>query len=285
MAFAAFRPQQSRCLQRAILRVLPCLVVSLSICAARSDALTTISVEGCGEHPAVVELNETLNDVALELSHGVQLNDAIDRIGSPVARSVSVQVIGPTDDAAIREIIEDRYCMSLNDAPYTDIGTYRSDKETWIVLAARAVQPAAEDAAAIAARVLELVNAAREESRRCGRRRFEAAPPLSLSRVLTETASRQARDMASHHSLDHRGSDGSDPGERISRAGYRWRAIGENIAAGQPNADAVVADWLESSEHCKNIMEPQFTEMGVAFELAPSEQPAIYWALVFATPE
>ena len=32
-------------------------------------------------------------------------------------------------------------------------------------------------------------------------------------------------------------------------------------------------------------MGPQFTEMGVAYALAPSENPAIYWAQVFAAPQ
>ncbi len=42
--------------------------------------------------------------------------------------------------------------------------------------------------------------------------------------------------------------------------------------------------WLESPGHCENIMEPRFTEMGVAFALAPDQNPNIYWTQVFATP-
>jgi uncharacterized protein YkwD len=102
---------------------------------------------------------------------------------------------------------------------------------------------------------------------------------------LTEAASRHASDMARHRSVDHRGSDASLPAERVSRAGYRWRAVGENIAAGQPNADAVVAGWLDSPGHCANIMGPDFKEMGVAFALAASGDPGIYWVQVFAAPK
>ena len=71
----------------------------------------------------------------------------------------------------------------------------------------------------------------------------------------------------------------------MTRAGYRWRATGENIAAGQATADAVVAAWLDSPGHCTNIMGPQFTQMGVAFALAPSGNPGIYWAQVFGAPQ
>jgi uncharacterized protein YkwD len=269
----------------AMSRMLLCVVTCLSAGAASADTLTVdlAGVEGCGEQPAV-ELKGTLDEVAMELAHGVQLNDAIKHAGYPVVRSLQMHVIGPTDDTSIRELIKNRYCGNLKE-PFTDVGIFRKEEETWIVLAVRIEQPAAGDATAVSARVLELVNAAREEPRQCGRKRFAAARPLTLSGKLTEAASRQARDMASQHTLDHRGSDGSQPGERLSSTGYRWQAMGENIAAGQPNADAVVAAWLESPEHCTNLMEPRFTEMGVAFELTPSEQPAIYWAQVLAAPE
>ena len=150
---------------------------------------------------------------------------------------------------------------------------------------ARADPPSSGNSAAVVQRVLELVNAARARPRRCGRSLLEAAPPLTLSRTLTDVAMSHARDMAQHRSMDHRGSDGSQPDERVTRAGYRWRAIGENIAAGQRTADAVVATWLDSPGHCTNIMEPQFTEMGIAFALAPSRNPPIYWAQEFAAPQ
>jgi uncharacterized protein YkwD len=143
--------------------------------------------------------------------------------------------------------------------------------------------PVVEDATAVAARVLELVNAAREVSRQCGDRWFETAPPLTLSPILADVALLHAQDMAQQRSMQHRGSDGSQPQERITRAGYRWRAAGENVAAGQPDADAVVAGWLDSPGHCSNIMAPQFTEMGVAFAVVAGNPP-IYWAQAFAAP-
>ncbi|HZL96070.1 MAG TPA: CAP domain-containing protein [Vicinamibacterales bacterium] len=266
------------------------MAASLTSRAANADPTTggAQRAEGCaGESPAapVVELSDALNGVAHELSRGGQLSDAIDRIGYPAASSTALYVKSPTDDDAIREIIEDRYCTAVSHPPFTEVGVYRSGNEAWIVFAARAEPPAVEDSATVAARVLDLVNDAREESRRCGRRRFDAVPPLTLSRALTEAAARHARDMALQGSFDHRGSDGSQPAERLSRAGYRWRATGENIAAGQSNADAVVAAWLDSPGHCTNIMGPQFKEMGVAFAQAPSGSRVIYWAQEFAAPQ
>jgi uncharacterized protein YkwD len=257
-------------------------------CADLLTTINTVRAEGCaGERPAAsaVEPSEALNDVARELSRGSELDDAIESAGYDVASAASLHLRGTTDDGAIREAIEDRYCAVVSNAQFTDIGVYSSGNESWIVLAERSTPPAVGDSADVAARVLELVNAARGESRRCGRRRLDAVPPLALSSALTEAARRHAADMAGPGAFDHQGSDGSQPPERVSRTGYRWRAAGENIAAGQTSADEVVAAWLDSPGHCRNIMGPQFTEMGVAYALAPSENPAIYWAQVFAAPQ
>jgi uncharacterized protein YkwD len=112
----------------------------------------------------------------------------------------------------------------------------------------------------------------------------KAAPPLSLSEVLGRAARTQADDMARHGSLSHAGSDGSTPAERATRAGYRWKLVGENIAAGQPTAEQVVAGWLESPGHCANIMDPAYAEMGVAFAYEARSEKDIYWSQVFGTP-
>ncbi len=295
-AIVVFGGHDLRCsrpatLRPAVLRALLCAAALLAMRAAHADPTATINAtraEGCaGERPAasVVAPSEALDDVARELARGARLSDAIDSVGYPTKSSASLYPKGPTDDAAIREVIEDRYCTAVNNPLFTEVGVHRRNNETWIVLATRAEQPAVEDSAAVAARVLELVNAAREKPRQCGRRRFEAAPALTLSPALTAAASGHARDMAQHGSFEHRGSDGSQPAERVSRAGYRWRATGENIAAGQSSADTVVTAWLESPGHCANIMGPQFTQMGVAFAPAASGNPGIYWAQVFAAPQ
>jgi len=288
MDLAALFPSVKTWHRLAVVCGLLFLAACLTTGASHNDPPTATKgtqVERCGERPAVVEPNETLNSVARELSRGAKLNDAMHGLGYAALKAESVHVTGPTDDAAIRDIIEDRYCASADNARLSEVGVYRSGDEAWIVLAARMELPAVEDSAAVAARVLELVNAARAVSRLCGNQQFDAARPLRLSSTLAEAASRHARDMARHGSLDHRGSDGSEPAQRVAATGYRWRAVGENIAAGQSNADAVVASWLESPGHCTNIMGSQFTQMGVAFALAPSEDLHIYWAQVFAAPQ
>jgi uncharacterized protein YkwD len=144
--------------------------------------------------------------------------------------------------------------------------------------------PAAREAGAVGTRVLALVNEARGSARRCGWKRFEAAPPLARSEPLERAAMAHARDMASRSRMQHAGSDGSTPGERATRAGYRWATIGENVATGQTTPEQVVESWLESPRHCTNLMDPAYAEMGIGFAADPGSTSAIYWAQVFGAP-
>jgi uncharacterized protein YkwD len=49
--------------------------------------------------------------------------------------------------------------------------------------------------------------------------------------------------------------------------GYKFRATGENIAAGPSTPDGAVAGWIKCPPHCANLMNSTFTEMGVAFSV------------------
>jgi uncharacterized protein YkwD len=136
----------------------------------------------------------------------------------------------------------------------------------------------------VSARVLELVNEARAHARRCGSERYSAVPPVRLSATLARAARAHARDMATHNFFEHTGSDGSTPTARLARTGYRWRLTGENIAYGPTSPEEVVSGWLASPGHCENIMEPRFTEMGLAYASGVTRLRPIYWVQTLATP-
>ncbi len=133
------------------------------------------------------------------------------------------------------------------------------------------------------AEVLALVNQARSEGRSCGSAgAFGPASALGWNDKLGRAATRHASDMASHDFVGHTGSDGSSAAERISDEGYDWSAVGENVAAGQASPEQVVADWLSSSGHCANIMDPRFEHMGIA--RAQGGSFGVYWAQELARP-
>jgi uncharacterized protein YkwD len=274
-------------------------VATAAVCAAFAfgqlaaadpvDAVNALRARGCAGIPAVgvsARRDAALDAAARELARDAKLGDALARVAYPVASSTSFRVRGSRDDATIGRVLGERYCERINDPVFTELGFHQSGDSTWIVMASRASMPfaALTDPAAVAERVLELVNEARAHERTCGRQRFGAAGPLKLSSTLTAAASLHSLDMAENGSLSHRGSDGSDSGERITRAGYVWRGSGENVASGQQDAETVVAGWLLSPGHCATLMEPNFTETGIAFALAPGKNPNVYWTQVFAVP-
>jgi len=135
----------------------------------------------------------------------------------------------------------------------------------------------------VRARVVELVNAARSKGRKCGSERFASAAPLGASRQLNDSAAAHARDMARKDYFDHRGSDGSQPRDRVLRTGYQPRISGENIALGPESAEEVVAGWLASPGHCANIMDARFRDIGIGVATARGRG-KIYWVQNFGTP-
>jgi uncharacterized protein YkwD len=142
---------------------------------------------------------------------------------------------------------------------------------------------ARESNSAVRERVVELVNVARSHARKCGRERFAAVPPLRPSRDLNQAAADHARDMARKKYFEHEGRDGSQPKDRVLRAGYKSRLTGENIALGPESAEEVVAGWLDSPGHCANIMESRFQDIGVGLATGRGRG-QIYWVQNFGTP-
>lgn len=131
---------------------------------------------------------------------------------------------------------------------------------------------------------LAAVNQARSVSRKCGNTPFGPAPPVSWSGNLATAAYLHSRDMVRKNILSHTGSDGSSAGQRISRQGYPWRTYGENIAAGDPTVSSVIRGWLESKIHCRNLMNPAFTEIGAGYAIGPfgGNPAARYWTFDLA---
>ena len=133
-------------------------------------------------------------------------------------------------------------------------------------------------------RVLDLVNQARATPRYCGNSAFNAARPVRWNGSLAEASRLHSEDMARYNYFSHNGRDGSAPAQRIERAGYRYRAIAENIAAGQMKPEEAVAGWIRSPSHCANLMNPLYTEMGAAFAINAGSEMGVYWAQDFGTP-
>jgi len=129
--------------------------------------------------------------------------------------------------------------------------------------------------------VLELVNQRRAEGANCGPEgSFGPAPPVGLAPGLICAARVHSLDMAVRGFFDHTNPDGESPFDRMGYAGYSYITAGENIARGQNSAAAVMDAWMNSPGHCRNIMSPDFAELGVG-----AISGSFHWTQVFGTPQ
>lgn len=250
-------------------------------------ALAQARAQGCGGQPGprtpLVAVPQ-LSAAAAQVARGVAPMDAVQGAGYRARRIYHVRMTGVPSAAAVAQAVASRYCKALADPGLTEVGVHQQGRSHWILLAAPLNPPPASASAEVAAQVLRLVNEARSQPRRCGDRSFGAAGPLQLDAQLGEAAARHAAEMARHSYMAHEGRDGSSPDQRITRTGYRWRSVGENVAAGQPSAAEVVRDWVASPVHCANLMNPGFTEMGIAYAVNNGSESGIYWTQTFGRP-
>jgi uncharacterized protein YkwD len=248
------------------------------------DVVNELRNGGCAARSRLPPLQSDarLQGVVKQVARGVSTEAATQAMAYPTMQLSTIRLSGYVRDGEVRQLLKDKYCSLLMKPEWQDIGTERRDKELWVVLAVPHAIPV--DAPLVAQQVLSLVNQARAAGRRCGPERYASVAPLQLNAVLNQAAQLHAEDMARHQQMQHEGSDGSSPAQRITRQGYRWKAVGENVAAGAGTAAEVVSGWLSSPGHCANIMKSNFTEMGVAFAVNQRDGYAVYWAQSFATP-
>src|SRR5262249_41378569 len=132
-----------------------------------------------------------------------------------------------------------------------------------------------KDLAAVRRAVLERVNA----ERRAGRR------PLTADPRLDEAAQRHAQDMLGRGYFAHESPEGKTVRQRALAAGYKWRAIGENIAEGQLAVEEVMKSWMASPHHRDNILSRDFTQMGLGVALGESQKGfRVVWVQTFGRP-
>jgi uncharacterized protein YkwD len=139
---------------------------------------------------------------------------------------------------------------------------------TPIVLAAVAASPAPAHAAACAGADAEIAAASAGRARaavRClvnAERAAHGLPALRDDDTLAAVAQARSRLMVSSQRFDHDDAAGGAAG-RATAAGYAWSYVAENIATGQITPREVVAGWMASAGHCRNILSPRVADIGV----------------------
>jgi len=127
--------------------------------------------------------------------------------------------------------------------------------------------------------VLALTNAARAAA---------DLSPLTLNSALTTAAQSQSASLALDDFFSHTSPEGTTLADRLDAANYSYKTAGENIAAGQVTATQVVQEWMASPGHRANILNPQFTELGVGYFFLEQDTGEVnynrYWTQNFGAP-
>jgi uncharacterized protein YkwD len=108
--------------------------------------------------------------------------------------------------------------------------------------------------------------------------------PLTVDSKLTEAAQIQANNMASLNTMSHNLPGTATPTlqSRAQFVGYSYSWLGENIAYNYSNATAVMNAWMNSPDHRANILDPNYTQIGVAVAYSALGEP--YYTQEFGAP-
>ena len=106
--------------------------------------------------------------------------------------------------------------------------------------------------------------------------------PLTVDTRLAAAAQAHSADMVQRGFFAHESPDGRQVWDRAVAAGYAYRKVAENIAAGQRSAEEVVRGWMESPGHRANILDGDLAQIGVGRVEGGSY--GVYWTQVFGTP-
>ena len=90
--------------------------------------------------------------------------------------------------------------------------------------------------------------------------------PLRSNVDLSEVAYIKAVDMANNNYFDHISPTYGNPFDMMRAFGITYSMAAENIAYGSSTAEAVMQGWMNSKDHRANILNPDFTEIGIGYE-------------------
>lgn len=117
-------------------------------------------------------------------------------------------------------------------------------------------QGTATEKSDFAKQVVELVNKERANA---------GLKPLQSDEKLTKVAMIKAQDMYKNNYFDHQSPTLGSPFDLMKAQGVQYRTAGENIAKGQRTPEEVMNAWMNSKGHRQNILNANYTSIGVAY--------------------
>ena len=135
------------------------------------------------------------------------------------------------------------------------------------VQAGQATTPASSAVSAFEQQVVELTNQERAKN---------GLPALKLDVELSKVARDKSKDMQTKNYFSHTSPTYGSPFDMMKAYDISYKSAGENIAMGQRSPQEVVQAWMNSQGHRENIMNPNFTHIGVGHVTAGN-----YWTQMF----
>ncbi|MFZ5974290.1 MAG: SafA/ExsA family spore coat assembly protein [Bacillota bacterium] len=133
--------------------------------------------------------------------------------------------------------------------------------------------PNIDEIKAVEAEVIRLTNLERTKN---------GLPALKSNWELSRVARYKSADMRDNKYFGHTSPVYGGPFQMMSDFGIHYSAAGENIAKGYYSAAAVVQGWMNSAGHRANILNANFTQIGVG--LAIDSTGTKYWTQMFIRP-
>ncbi|WP_336776521.1 CAP domain-containing protein [Paenibacillus sp. MMO-58] len=88
---------------------------------------------------------------------------------------------------------------------------------------------------------------------------------LTSDALLTKVATAKAQDMYQNNYFDHNSPTYGSPFDMMKSFGVTYNYAGENIAVGQKSPTEVMTAWMNSAGHRANILNANYTKIGVAY--------------------
>jgi len=102
--------------------------------------------------------------------------------------------------------------------------------------------------------ILQMINYQRQE---------RELQPLTVNNTLSHVANLRADDMIINNYFSHQSPSGLMPWDIAVRENYDYKILGENLALDYDEAEIVLNDWMNSTNHRNNILNPQYSETGI----------------------
>lgn len=104
--------------------------------------------------------------------------------------------------------------------------------------------------------VVDLTNQEREK---------QGLAPLEIDSELSVVSKDKSKDMLNNQYFSHDSPTYGSPFDMMEQYGISYRTAGENIAKGQSSPEEVVNGWMNSPGHRENILNGDFTHIGVGY--------------------